>query len=128
MSAMLEHVNMTVTDPEATAAMLGRLFGWGVRWQGAAKNGGHTVHVGTDAQYLALFSGSAGAALVPNHDSYSLRGGLNHVALVVDDLDAAEARVRAEGLTAHSHADYEPGRRFYFHDTDGIEYEVVSYA
>ena len=24
--------------------------------------------------------------------------------------------------------DYEPGRRFYFFDPDGIEYEVVSYS
>ncbi|MEM7190453.1 MAG: VOC family protein, partial [Pseudomonadota bacterium] len=24
--------------------------------------------------------------------------------------------------------DYEPGRRFYFADHDGIEFEVVSYA
>ncbi|MGJ8556368.1 MAG: VOC family protein, partial [Sulfitobacter geojensis] len=26
-----------------------------------------------------------------------------------------------------NHADYEPGRRFYFHDTDGVEFEVVQY-
>ncbi len=32
------------------------------------------------------------------------------------------------GSQTHSHADYEPGRRFYFHDEDGIEFEVVSYA
>ena len=35
--------------------------------------------------------------------------------------------VVAAGLTPFSHADYEPGRRFYFLDPDGIEYEVVSY-
>ena len=45
-----------------------------------------------------------------------------------DDLDAADERVRAAGFEPHSHADYEPGRRFYFHDADGIEWEVVSYA
>jgi glyoxylase I family protein len=32
------------------------------------------------------------------------------------------------GLTPFSHGDYDPGRRFYFLDPDGIEYEVVSYA
>jgi predicted enzyme related to lactoylglutathione lyase len=48
--------------------------------------------------------------------------------VVVDDLDAVEAKVNAMGFTAHSHADYAPGRRFYFHDMDGIEIEVVSYA
>ena len=46
----------------------------------------------------------------------------------VDDLDAVEQRVIAAGLAPFSHGDYEPGRRFYFFDPDGIEYEVVSYA
>jgi hypothetical protein len=30
-------------------------------------------------------------------------------------------------LRPFAHADYAPGRRFYFLDPDGIEYEVVSY-
>lgn len=53
---------------------------------------------------------------------------LNHVGLLVDDLDAAEAVVVAAGLTPFNHGDYEPGRRFYFFDWDGIEFEVVSYG
>ena len=32
------------------------------------------------------------------------------------------------GLEPFSHGDYEPGRRFYFLDPDGIEYEVISYG
>ena len=32
------------------------------------------------------------------------------------------------GVLEHSHGDYDPGRRFYFHDVDNIEYEVVSYV
>ena len=124
--AFLEHVNLTVPDPEATAARLQRLFGWKTRWQGASIYGGRSVHVGTEDQYLALYRGpdtQKGPA-----DSYGMAGGLNHVAVVVADLDATEARVRAEGIETHSHADYEPGRRFYFRDPDGVEYEIVSYA
>jgi len=126
MPATLEHVNFTVPDPEATAAMLGRIFGWKIRWQGSAKNGGHTIHLGGDDTYLAIYRGPAAPQPLPS-DSYSMRGGLNHIGVVVDDLAAVEDRVRAEGLAPHSHADYEPGRRFYFHDRDGIEYEVVAY-
>ena len=126
MTAMLEHVNVTVADPAATAAMLGRLFGWRVRWQGAAKGGGHTVHVGTDSQYVALYR--APGAQAAGCSSYDQLAGLNHIAVVVENLDALESLVKAEGLESHSHADYEPGRRFYFHDRDGIEFEVVSYA
>ncbi len=47
---------------------------------------------------------------------------------VADDIDAVETRVLAQGFTTHSHADYEPGRRFYFRDADGVEFEVVSYS
>ena len=121
----LEHANITVSDPDGTAAILGDLFGWKVRWSGAAKNGGYTVHVGNDVDYLALYTPRDAVASGP--ETYGLRGGLNHVGVVVEDLDAAEARVEAAGFTPHNHADYEPGRRFYFHDTDGIEWEVVSY-
>ena len=54
-------------------------------------------------------------------------GGMNHLGVVVSDLDATEEKVKALGLETHSHADYEPGRRFYFNDHDGTEWEVVSY-
>ncbi|HKR90939.1 hypothetical protein [Novosphingobium sp.] len=47
--------------------------------------------------------------------------------LLVDDLDAAERVVSAAGLQPFNHADYPPGRRFYFFDWDGIEFEIVSY-
>lgn len=59
--------------------------------------------------------------------SYAQKAGLNHIAVVVDDLDAVEAKVIARGYETHSHADYEPGRRFYFREENGIEIEVVEY-
>ncbi len=125
-NAMLEHVNVTVSDPARTAAMLEQLFGWKIRWQGPAKNEGYTVHVGAQDTYLAVYSmGEPGANSLP---TYQAKGGLNHVGIVVDDLDATEALVKKAGYRPHNHGDYEPGRRFYFHDDDGIEFEVISYA
>ncbi len=126
MSVKLEHVNVSVSDPAATAAMYGRVFGWAVRWQGASIHGGHTVHVGSSDQYIALYRGPGAQA--KHGGSYDAVGGLNHIAIVVDDLAALESLVKAEGFDAHSHANYEPGKRFYFNDADGIEYEAVSYA
>lgn len=123
--ARLEHANITVSDPAATAGMLGRLFGWRIRWQGDAIHDGHTIHVGGDDDYIAVYSMGATETAA---QSYGSVGALNHIGVVVEDLDATEALVAAEGLTPHNHADYEPGRRFYFHDRDGIEWEVVSYA
>ena len=127
--ARLEHVNVTVADPRATAAVLQDLFGWHTRWEGSAINGGFTVHVGGDDSYLALYTGPAGGRdQVGADNSYLRRGGLNHIGVVVDDLDAAEVAVKVAGFTPHSHADYEPGRRFYFHEGNGVEIVVVSYA
>jgi catechol 2,3-dioxygenase-like lactoylglutathione lyase family enzyme len=124
--AFLEHVNVTVSDPAATAKRLCDLFGWRIRWHGDAKYGGTTYHVGSDASYVAVFSYTD--ARDPAAESYETKGGLNHIGVVVDDLGAVERKVVAAGYKPHSHADYEPGRRFYFHDEDGIEFEVVSYA
>ena len=120
----IEHVNVTVTDPGRAASLMEALFGWRIRWQGPALNGGHTIHVGTDDDYVALYTGR-GAAYPP--DTFAKGRPLNHIGVEVDDLDDVEARVVAAGLKPFSHGDYDPGRRFYFLDPDGIEYEVVSY-
>ncbi len=125
MPALFEHANITVSDPAATAAWMGRIFDWQLRWEGDAIAGGHTKHVGTATHYVALYT--PGTAIEDKADSYHATGGLNHLAVVVDDLDATEARVKAEGFKTGNHGDYEPGRRFYFHDADDIEFEVVQY-
>lgn len=126
--AHLEHVNITVPDPSRTAKMLSDLFDWSVRWEGGAIDGGYSVHVGTPTGYVALYTGPGGAQnQLPAENSYRQTGGFNHIGVVVGDLDKTEAAVKALGLETHSHADYEPGRRFYFKDPDGIEIEVVSY-
>jgi len=125
MPTQLEHVNFTVSDCHKTAAWMGDIFGWKIRWQGPSLNDGHTIHVGTDQSYVALYT--HGTPAQTQEDTYATTGGLNHIAVTVDDLDVVEAQVVAAGFTPKSHADYEPGRRFYFYDTDGIEYEVVCY-
>ena len=118
----IEHVNVTVSDPDRTASLLQRIFGWHVRWSGPARDGGRTVHVGSDEHYIAAYTGAGAEA------GDSAKGGpLNHVGVEVADLEATEERVAEAGLTPFGHGDYEPGRRFYFLDPDGIEFEVVSY-
>jgi catechol 2,3-dioxygenase-like lactoylglutathione lyase family enzyme len=121
-SGFLEHANITVSDPERSAALLEKLCGWHERWRGPSQMGGWTIHVGNDRDYLAVYT--TGAAVTKR---YAKSAPLNHVGLVVDDLDEAERIVIEAGLEPFSHADYEPGRRFYFFDWDGIEFEMVSY-
>lgn len=121
----IEHVNISVSDPARTAQMLSDLFGWHIRWQGPAAMGGFTVHVGSDSDYLAVYAARPDASA---RAGFAKGAPLNHVGIEVDDLDVIESRVIARGLVPFSHGDYEPGRRFYFFDEDGIEYEIVSYA
>jgi catechol 2,3-dioxygenase-like lactoylglutathione lyase family enzyme len=123
-SPRIEHVNVTVTDPDRAAALMQALFGWRVRWQGPAMSGGRTIHVGSDDSYVALYTPRQGADAA---NDFVKGRPLNHIGVEVEDLAAVEAGVIAAGLTPINHADYEPGRRFYFFDPDGIEYEVVSY-
>ena len=121
----IEHVNVTVRNPEQTAALLQSIFGWQVRWQGAARDGGRTIHLGTRDHYIALYTGQDASYTAAD---FAKSQPLNHIGVEVDDLDATETLVVAAGLKPFSHDDYVPGRRFYFFDPDGIEYEVVSYA
>jgi catechol 2,3-dioxygenase-like lactoylglutathione lyase family enzyme len=121
----IEHVNVTVTNPERVAGLMEALFGWRIRWQGPARDGGRTIHVGSDEHYLALYTGRDIAYSV---EDFAKGRPLNHIGVEVEDLNAVEARVIAAGLTPFNHGAYDPGRRFYFLDPDGIEYEVVSYS
>lgn len=123
---LLEHINFTVKDADATAAMLGRLFDWRVRWSGESIHNGYTVHVGGDQQYIALYTPQN----IPRdaEESYSMVNGLNHVGIVVDDLEEMERRIIKEGYKTFSHGDYEPGKRFYFREENNIEFELISYS
>ena len=122
--ANIEHINLVVSNPERSANMVEMLFGWKERWRGPARDGGSTIHIGTDRDYIAFYTG-------PNGEHADIRFAkgtpFNHVGVVVDDIEAVEARVVEQGLLPFAHGDYAPGRRFYFLDHDGIEFEVVSY-
>ena len=125
-SVFLEHANITVRDPKRQAEKLCDLFDWKIRWDGAAKSNGYTVHVGDEHSYLALWEP---VTLVDNgREKEEIKGHLNHVGVVVSDLDAIEARIKKAGYETYSHADYEPGKRFYFDFNENLEIEVVSYS
>lgn len=132
----LEHVNITVSDVERTAAMLVQIFGWRIRWRGGAISSGECIHVGGDNHYISVYrpagvqSPTHDPTQDPTQDGADLRlrtVSLNHLGVVVDDLDETERRVVAAGLTPFNHGGYEPGRRFYFLDADRIEWEVIAY-
>jgi len=119
----LEHVNITVTDVERSAAFYSDLLGLHIRWKGTLDGGRVAAHVGDDRCYLALFEAVTGG---PTDHDYTTPG-INHYGFLVDDLDATRAHALALGATVTDVADYEPGRRFYLRDPDDIEVELVEY-
>lgn len=125
MKSILEHANINVSDPLATATWLSEIFGWSIRWQGSSLETGFSVHVGTETGYVALLAYGQQSKL--NQDRHTTIGATNHIGIFVDDIDEAERRVISAGFEPRAHQDYAPGRRFYFFDNDGLEWEVASH-
>ena len=95
MTGRLEHLNVTVADPDALVVLLCRLFDWKVRWQGEAIYGAKSIHVGNDRDYIAVYAGKPDTPLADAIDSHATRNGLNHIAIVVNDLEETEQIGRA---------------------------------
>ena len=121
-SARLEHVNISSSDPDRLADLIAQITGWTRRWEGPAMAGGRTIHLGDAQAYLAIYTNPDVAA------GFGKGAPMNHIGIAVSDLDAAEKLVAEAGLRPFNQGQYDPGpRSFYFIDWDGIEFEVVSY-
>jgi len=130
--AHLEHANITISNPDALAALLCNIFGWKIRWSGEAMDNGYTVHVGSKNSYIAIYTNDQTRESTGN-DFRTIRN-LNHLGVVVSNLSAAESKVIAAGFKPHSHREYQnsgatsrPSSNFYFHTLDDLEIEVISY-
>ncbi len=117
----LEHVNFTVSDLDRSIDFYTRLFGFKVRWKGNVEDGRLAAHIGDARQYLALFE----AASPGQVEIDMTEVGLNHFGFAVENLDEMKSRLAELGVSTHAEHDYEPGRRLYFFDADGIEVELV---
>ena len=106
-----------------------KLFGWSVRWRGLVcieERSAQAAHIGDDETYLSLFEAIEGAPTCPVRSSYAPPG-VNHIGFDVEDLDAVLERLASLEIELHLTGDYDPGRRAYFYDPDGIEIEIVEY-
>lgn len=122
----LEHVNLTVSDVDRSVRFYCTLLEMKVRWTGLTSAGRPAAHIGDDRTYLSLFQSAAASGVNRAPEDYESVG-LNHFGYVVDDLDEAKDRLKALGITPKSVQNYDPGRRFYFYDPDGIEVELIEY-
>jgi predicted enzyme related to lactoylglutathione lyase len=125
MSIKIEHINVTLNNIDAAAQTLKSIFGWHIRWEGSALDDGRTIHIGDENSYLALYTHNERTRERTSHRTV---GHLNHIGIVVEDLDDVENKIKRAGFDTFNHGDYEPGRRFYFNLEPEVEIEVVSYA
>lgn len=123
MASYVEHVNLTVSDLDQTILFLSTaLPDFQIRHR-EIEHEQAWVHIGNDTSYIALSS----FGMVPKDENH----GLNHIGLVVDDVDAVRQRLLAAGYRrGHGNGEifeHPFRRRLYFLDHDGREYEFVQY-
>lgn len=128
MTAYLEHANVTVPNIDDTIKFLLTMEpAFAVRHDETPAGG--YCHVGSATSYVALeephdSTGDASAFRRPYKD-----WGVNHLAFVLQDVDAACARLEAAGFKRNTFTpESSPFRkRVYFYDNSGFEYELVQY-
>jgi hypothetical protein len=126
MAIRLEHANISVRDIKAMIGFLQTAFPeFRVRGEGTNRDGTHWVHIGTDDTYIALSE----SRLEPGgFRPYSGVPGVNHLAYVVDDVDALRKRLAAAGYKDSTPPNVHPHRkRQYFYDLEGNDWEFVQY-
>jgi len=122
----LEHANITVENIDTSFQFYSAVFGFEKRWEGRATGEVgpiRAVHIGNEHTYLALFEAERKGRCPADYGI----AGVNHIGFEVEDLEIYRKRLEELGIEVHLEADYEPGRRIYFYDSDGIEIELVEY-
>lgn len=122
--ACLEHINLTVDNPDQLAELFCELFNWKIRWSGPSKDQGYTVHVGSENRYFALYTHEKSTTTGLNYLSHGM---VNHIGLVVNDAQAMEQRIINKGYETTNHRNYGVCRSFYFMADQTLEIEIVYY-
>ncbi len=124
----LEHVNLVVTDIDATLDFIQTAFpSWRVRgrgeneWYGIKRK---WLHIGTDDYYITLNDGGKG-------DNRNLKGqapGLAHIGFSVDDVERISRQLQSKGYEITTVGTDHPYRKtLYFIDPAGFEFEFIEY-
>jgi catechol 2,3-dioxygenase-like lactoylglutathione lyase family enzyme len=116
----LDHVSLNVTDRARSIAWYRDVLGLPQLNQPTADD--EPVFVGQPGLQFGLFQ-----AQRPSPPREVESAGLRHVALVVDDLDAAQERLRLHGVTFRSE-DHGNALSVYFDDPDGHVLELTTYV
>jgi catechol 2,3-dioxygenase-like lactoylglutathione lyase family enzyme len=116
----LDHVSLNVTDRARSIAWYRDVLGLPQLNQPTADD--EPVFVGQPGLQFGLFQAQRAS---PAREAES--AGLRHVALVVDDLDAAKERLRSNDVTFR-YEDHGNALSVYFDDPDGHVLELTTYV
>jgi len=97
-----------------------------MRFDGTDPQGVRWVHFGTDDTYIALTQSTGQPS--ERWKPYTFMPGVNHLAYVVEDVEALHGRLQAAGYQESTPPNRHPYRkRVYFYDLDGNDWEFVQY-
>jgi len=124
----IEHFNITVPEIDAAIRFLQAAApDFKVRRDVRPSDSYRWVHIGNDDYYIALQEPHLGLVPEKPHQRYE-NIGVNHVAMVVEDVTAVEKRLLEEGFRKNPDVFSEKFRkRVYFYDESNFEWEFVEY-
>ena len=116
----LDHVSLNVTDRARSIAWYRDVLG--LTQLNQPSDDDEPVFLGEPGLQFGLFQAQTQS---PSRERES--SGLRHVAIVVDDLDAAQERLRSHGV-AFRYEDHGNALSVYFDDPDGHVLELTTYV
>lgn len=125
----IEHLNITVPDIDEAIKFIQIVApDFQVRKDEMPPASYRWVHIGNDDYYFALQAPHIGASPETARTTYK-NYGVNHIALVVEDISTIENRLVEAGYQRSINTPIETFRkRLYFYDNAGFEWELVEYS
>ncbi|PCI37079.1 MAG: ring-cleaving dioxygenase [Elusimicrobia bacterium] len=112
----LDHINMKVSDLEASKDFYGRLFGFKEKESGVWRGQRWSIIGVPDRLYLALYE---------TEEANQGEGNIKHLGFHVSDYANAAKEIKAAGAAIHhGPIDYGASHSVYVYDPDGNEIEI----
>ena len=125
----IEHLNITVPDIDEAIKFIQIVApDFKVRKDVKSPNSYRWAHIGNDEYYFALQEAHLGSETENPKKTYK-NYGVNHIAIVVDDLSRVESNLVKYGYKRSIETPVEKHRkRLYFFDNFGFEWELIEYS
>ncbi len=123
-----EHANITVPNIDAALAfLLNAAPDFQIKTDQTHQDSYRWVHIGNENCYFALQESHSPSVSKDTRKPYQ-NIAVNHIGMIVDDLDNIQLNLLALGYEQNGDITQEKhGRRLYFYDKAGFEWELIEY-